>query len=175
MNYNDGLKTKSKPVMEVKMKINFRGGVKTFSGYWDDYVYTSCLNRKICIGRDYTYPKLTDNNHAMGKILRNLASVYTKVSPAYMQDLKTYRKRYKEQFGYSRNPFNRTPVPNSMALFVGMMYAWQESDPEHVDLATVTIADIVAMDADVRTIARAIEADYLRKVTVYTDLTSDIQ
>jgi hypothetical protein len=66
-------------------------------------------------------------------------------------------------------------MPSAYNFFMKLMYAWQESDPEHVDLSTVTIADIVAMDADVRTVARAIGAMYLRRVRPYADLTSDIQ
>jgi len=156
------------------VKINFRGGVKTFSGFWDDYVYMSCLGRKICIGRDYTYPKLTENNHFKGKVCQNLRHVYRDASPFYIDDLKTYRQRVKK-LGVSRNPFLRKRVSSPFALLLKMMFAWYESDPEHIDLTTVTIADIVAMDADVRTIARAVEADFLPSVPVYADLTADIQ
>lgn len=157
------------------MKINFRGGVKTFSGYWDEYVYQSCLNRSTCYGRDYTYPKITEHNVSMGKATLNLSDVYNNVSPAYLQDIGIYRERYRQQFGISRNPFKRSKLPNTMAFFVQLMYGWYESDPEHVDLQTVTIADIIAADAPVRTIARAIEAKFLRKISLYLDLTSDIQ
>lgn len=157
------------------MKITFRWGIKTFSGYGDDMVYQSFDNDTFCVGRDYTYPKITENNHTLGKIGINLANVYNHVSQAYMQDLKIYQDRYKRQFGNTRNPFKRGPMPNSMALFTKMMFAWYDSDPEHVDLATVAISDIIAADADVRTIARAIEAGFLKKTTLYLDLTSDIQ
>jgi hypothetical protein len=44
-----------------------------------------------------------------------------------------------------------------------------------VDLASTTVGDIVTADADVRTVARAIGADFLAKVSSYDDLTADIQ
>jgi len=156
------------------MKINFRGGVKTFSGFWDDYVYQSCLNRKICIGRDYTYPEITANNHTMGSIAKNLKIIYRNAAPGYVEDLKTYRHSYK-QLKRSRNPFTRIMVPGFYALMIKMMYNWYDSDPEHVDLTTVTIGDIIALDADVKTIARAVEADFLPMIPDYEELTNPIQ
>jgi len=85
-----------------------------------------------------------------------------------------YRHRYK-LLGVPRNPLARHPVAGPFALFVKMMYAWQASDPTHIDLATVTIADIVALDAEVRTIARAVTAGFLPIIPLYADLTADIQ
>lgn len=156
------------------MKIKFRWGIKTFSGYGDDMVYESCLNSKVCIGRDYTYPKITENNHQVGAVGKNLGIVFNNVNPAYAQDLKTYRERYR-QLGIPRNPFKRKPVAGPYSLFIKMMYNWLDSDPEHVNLTAVTIADIVALDADVCTIKRAIDAGFLPMVPVYDDLTAAIQ
>jgi hypothetical protein len=44
-----------------------------------------------------------------------------------------------------------------------------------VDLATVTIGDIITLDADVRTIARAVDGGFLKSLSLYSDLSADIQ
>lgn len=156
------------------MKIKFRWGIKTFSGYGDDMVYENCLNGKLCIGRDYTYPKITEKNHAIGSAAKNLTNVYKGVSPTYAQDLAIYRSRY-TALKVPRNPQKRKLFAGKYTLFVKMMYNWAESDPEHVDLGSITIADIVALDANVRTICRAVEAGFLPMIPVYLDLTAGIQ
>ncbi len=156
------------------MKIKFRWGIKTFSGFADDMVYENCLNSKICIGRDYTYPTITVNNHQVGSIGKNLTTVYKGVSLGYAQDLAKYRVRLK-QLGIPRNPLERKQVAGKLPLLFKMMYNWYDTDPEHINLSAVTIADIVALDAEVRTIKRAVEAGYLPMIPVYQDLTAGIQ
>jgi hypothetical protein len=152
------------------MKVKFKYGIKTYSGTIDEMVYGSYRDGKLCIGREYVYPKLTENNTLTGKSIINLASVYRNVSPAYLQDLKTYTARN----GKENTPKNKLK-PTVFALFIKMMYAWQESDSEHVDLQTVTVADIVALVAPVKTIAGAIEEELLPSVSIFEDLTSNIQ
>lgn len=151
------------------MKVIFKYGIKTFSGTVNNMVYGSYKKGTLCYGRDYVKPKLTENNIQKGKIMRNLASVYKNASSAYKQDLGIYADRYAV-----KAPQDKLP-PNGYALFIKMMFAWLESDPEHVDLTTVAIADIVAADAPVRTIAGAITEELLPLVRLFADLTSDIQ
>lgn len=152
------------------MKVQFRKNIRSYSGKNEDMVYLSYKNGWVCIGRDFVYPKLNENHTLMGKVGSNLANVYRHVSPAYQQDLKIYAERYDEQ-----HVSPKEIAPKAYFLFVKMMHAWRKSDPEHVDLTTMTVADIVAADADVITIYRAIENDFLRRVTLYQDLTSNIQ
>jgi len=152
------------------MKVKFKYGIRTFSGTIDEMVYGSYRKGCLCIGRGYVYPKITENNVQKGKIVRNLASVYHAASEFYIDDLKTYAERN----GKENTPKNKL-IPTAFALFLKMMYAWYESDPEHIDLTTVTVADIVAMEAPVKTIAGAVEAEFLPYIRVSADLTAEIQ
>ncbi|HOV16299.1 MAG TPA: hypothetical protein PLF50_02200 [Candidatus Cloacimonadota bacterium] len=152
------------------MKVKFKYGIKTYSGTVDGMTYGSYRKGNLCIGREYVYPTLTDNNHQKGAIVKNLAKVYSEVSSDYLADLKTYGVRN----GKENVPRNQL-IPTSFSLWLKMMFAWGASDPTHIDLATVTLADIVALDAEVYTIAQAVEAGFLPMVTMYEDLTSSIQ
>jgi hypothetical protein len=152
------------------MKVKFKFGIKTYSGTIDEMTYGSFRHDNLCIGREYVYPTLTEDNHLKGSIVKNLASVFHNSAPAYVTDLKTYCLRN----GQENVPKDKL-IPTCFSMFIKMMFAWQASDPEHVDLTTVTVADIVSLDADVKTIARAVAAEFLPYISVYDDLTHPIQ
>jgi hypothetical protein len=151
------------------MKVTFKYGIRTYSGLADGMVYGSYRDDNLCIGRVYVYPTLTENNHTKGKILTNLASVYGAAAETYIADLKLYATRNGQE-----NVPKTQCVPTSFSLFLKMMYGWYDSDPTHVDLETVTVADIVSGDAEVRTIARAVEAGFLPGISVWEDLNHNI-
>ncbi len=152
------------------MKVKFKYGIKTYSGTVDEMVYGSYRHDNLCIGREYVYPTLTANNHLKGTITKNLADVWSKVDEDYNADFKAYCLRNGQE-----NVAPDALIPSAFSMFLKMMFAWQESDPEHVDLTEVTIADIVALDADVRTVARAVTAEFLPSIEDASDLTHDIQ
>ena len=152
------------------MKVKFKFGIKTFSGTAEEMTYGSYAKNTLCLGRQYVKPMLTANNAHMGAIGKNLASVFRAANAAYVNDFKTYATRYsKQHFAWGKKS------PTAFTLFVRMMWAWAATDPTHIDLTAITVADIVTRDADVRTVKRAIDASYLLVVNPYNDLTSDIQ
>jgi hypothetical protein len=153
----------------ITMKVKFKYGIKTYTGTVDNMTYGSYRSGNICIGRVYVYPTLTENNHNKGLAAKNLASVFHNASEGYIDDLKLYAMRNGQE-----NVPKTSLIPSAFALFLKMMYAYYASDPTHVDLTTITVEDIVSADADVRTIARAVEADFLPYISVYEDLTNGI-
>lgn len=152
------------------MKVLFRKNIRSYSGENEDMVYQSFNRGWVCIGRDFVIPKLTEHNASMGAIAKNLGVIFRHVSPTYAQDLDIYTSRNKTDNGKKK-----VISPYAYTLFTKMMFAWAKSDPEHVDLASITIADIVALDANVRTIKRAIDAGFLPLIRKYDDLTAGIQ
>jgi hypothetical protein len=156
------------------MKMYFKYGYSAFSGMLDQLVCQAWYHGNLCLGRKFTYPNLTENNTHIGLVGKNLTTVYQNVSPTYLQDLKTYCLRNKRE-NMPRNVDLYRPMPGSLAVFVQMMSHWYDSDPEHVDLTTVTIPDIIALDADVQTISSAVTAGFLRHIRVSDDLTAGIQ
>lgn len=151
------------------MKVKFKYGIKCYTGTVDGMTYGAYKKGNLCIGRTYVYPTLTENNHNKGKIATNLAGVYNAAAETYIADLKLYALRN----GQENVPKDRC-VPTSFSLFMKMMYGWYDSDPTHVDLETVTVADIVSGDADVRNISRAVEAGFLPAISVWEDLNHNI-
>ena len=70
------------------MKVNFKYGIKTYSGTMDEVTYGSYRKNTICIGRKYVKPRLTDQNALVGGKMKNLAIIYNDVSESYKQELK---------------------------------------------------------------------------------------
>ena len=155
------------------MKVKFTPSINYWSGKNDDFVYSPSPNRQYSICRSFTYPKLTTYNHQKGSIMKNLALLWSLASSDYNADLATYTQRYlTEHSGAGDLPF---PCHSKFGWFVHMFFRWYRSDPTHIDLETVTIADVVALDADVYTIRKAVEAGFLPMISLYEDLTSSIQ
>ena len=152
-------------------KIHYKFGIETISGTLESLVHMPNKSLFGSYGRRWVYPKLTYNNHLKGSIMKNLAMIYSECSSDYIADLKTYARRYFDQYIVS-TAFD--PVRSSYAHFVHMMYKWAASDPTHIDLETVTIADIVALDAPVITLVSAVDAGFLKPIEMYEDLTSSI-
>ena len=147
------------------MKVRFKYGIATYSGTIDEMVYGSYRDHKLCIGRDYVYPRLTANNTLMGSVGSNLAMLWGEASSAYKTDLKTYSQRN----GTENIPKTQLP-PTNYALWIKLLYAWHEDNPS-VDLSTLTVEDFELGGASVSTVKNAIDNGYLDKVGTYDDLT----
>ena len=147
------------------MKVVFKYGIATYSGLIDEMVYGSYRDDKLCIGRDYVYPRLTANNALVGSVGKNLAELWSNASAEYKADLKTYAQRN----GMENVPKTQLP-PTNYALWIKLMYAWADENPS-VDLKTLTAEDFGITGSAVSTVKNAIDNGYLDKVSMYDDLT----
>ncbi len=151
------------------MKVKFKYGIRTYSGTLDEMTYGSYRKHSLCIGRKHVKPALTVQNDIMGAITKNLHAIYLDASTGYKADLKAYAKQNGKE-----NVKNTQMPPNSYALFIKMMYAWQEDSGGTVDLSSITLEDIQSTNAAVGTVADAIDAGYLKPVTNYDIFFADI-
>ena len=147
------------------MKVKFKYGIATYSGTIDEMVYGSYRDDKLCIGREYVYPRLTEYNAAIGAAGANLAILWASGSAEYKANLKEYAQRN----GTENVPKTQLP-PNSYALFIKLIYAWAVDNPS-IDLGTITSEDFGLAGGDVSTVKNAIDNGYLAEVASYDDLT----
>ena len=150
------------------MKVTFKYGIGTFTGMIDNAVFWKQKSGVASIMRKFTYPKLTIQNEIIGKIGRNLANLWLIINPLYKKDLKTYAERYYVQYG-SEGDFD--PARSPYAFYTKLMWAWAEQLPQ-VDLATLTIEDLLLTGDAIRTVKDAILNGYLRPIDQYDDLTN---
>lgn len=140
------------------MKVQFKYGIKTYSGTLDEMTYGSYRDDNICIGRKYVSPTLNANNTLRGEISKNLAAIYALVSSDYKDDLKAYAGKHAALV-----PSDKIP-PTSFAIWMRMMYLYSELDDGHVDLSSVTYTDLQTLGTDIASIAAAISNGYLPEV-----------
>jgi hypothetical protein len=152
-------------------KVWYKFGIGAISGTLADGTHMPAKSKLVGYMRRWVMPILTANNTLFGAIAINLESVWNNAEAGYRADAALYAQRYAVQYG-GESDWN--PAYSCYAWWTKMMFAWQKTDPLHIDLTTVTIADIVTADADVRTWERAIDAGYIRTITLYSDLTNDI-
>ena len=142
------------------MKVTLKYNMGTYSGTLNDMVYANYRDGAVCIGRKYVKPAETSQQTALGTVAQNLAEIYKAIDPAYLQDLKDYATAY----GKEISPRDQL-APNAYAIWLKLMYAWRKSDVEHVFLESVTLQDIVSMEAPIVTIKDAIESNLLPTVS----------
>ncbi|PKN74082.1 MAG: hypothetical protein CVU50_00460 [Candidatus Cloacimonetes bacterium HGW-Cloacimonetes-3] len=75
------------------MKVQFKYGIKTYSGTADEMTYGSYRDGSVCIGRKYVVPSLTAQNTSLGAKLKNLADVFGDCSSGY-KDLTNLQSLY---------------------------------------------------------------------------------
>ena len=148
------------------MKVTFENGVATYSGKYDEVVYQSWYRNRLCIARKYAYPTLGAVHEQMKAIASNLNNLYLQADALYISDLKAYaRKNAIEHFPKAKAL--RSVMPNAKSIFIKCMWEWQQSDPEHVELSSVNMEDIVQLQSPLKTVKACIDAGYLKRVSGY--------
>ncbi|MBM4403140.1 MAG: hypothetical protein FJ042_01945 [Candidatus Cloacimonetes bacterium] len=119
------------------------------------YYYNRRVGRVLCRKKPDRKPDVT--NKTFGGKQRQIYSI--ELSEAYLKDL----RRYAED--YAKLPQQKDKAyPVWTNLYSKMMYAMEKADPEKVDLATITKAQIKAQDLPCRSVKRAVEAGLLPEV-----------
>ncbi len=148
------------------MRVNMMKPFRSFSGKMDELVYSAFNEGYICFSRDYVVPADTPQNANMGSIAENLATVYDSFDSGWIDNLKTYARRYgNEVLGKKKRH------PAFYALYSKMWWNVHKDDPT-IDLKTVTFADIQLLDIGIQTVKDAIDNGFLPKVNKYDDLTN---
>ncbi|HNZ88681.1 MAG: hypothetical protein QM209_06340 [Candidatus Cloacimonadota bacterium] len=150
------------------MKVNFKYGIKTYSGTMDEVTYGSYRKNTICIGRKYVKPRLTDQNALVGGKMKNLAIIYNDVSESYKQELKQYALLNEVNVPKGKL------LPNAYALWVKMMFKFADADAEHIDLTTLTYSDLQTVGDEILSISSAVENGYMDNVPGADKLTANM-
>lgn len=151
------------------MKIIYQYGIGAMSGKLDGLVHQMAHSRLGSTGRVFVYPRLTENNETFGARGSNLAELWRTVMQDYKDDLKTYAQRY-----FSEHQMDGIWDPNrsTYSFFCKMLYAWHNSDPEHIDLSSINREDVISLGTFITTVKNAITNGFLDTISNYDDLTA---
>jgi hypothetical protein len=146
------------------MKVKLKHSVRAFKGKLDGLVYWTVKRTGHCFARKNVYPEIVDNHLHFGQINKNLANIYRQISLEYKRDLAAYTAFYKNEFV---GPGDR--IPTVFGFFKKMMYALGKKYP-NIDLAGITIADILELELPIRNITEAMKNELLPIVNTYGEL-----
>lgn len=148
------------------MKVKFDYGIASMSGTLNKGVFYMSKLRNFGIMRVWVKPTETAQNALLGSIAKNLAILYHGAAPGYLQNLRDYAAAY-----YSTQPSGdlMDPARGAFAIYMKLMWAWQASDPEHVELTSITSEDIETIGINVLTIKSSVENNYIPSVPNFND------
>jgi hypothetical protein len=160
-------RARKKKIRRLIMKITMMGLIRKLSGRMGDFIIYADKNSDAVWMREYTYPELTENNHYVGNVAKNLAEFKKSVSPDYLEDLENYADRYNLQsVGTSKKL-------NAYSTLLKMMHNLKREIPA-VNLLTITPEIVVDADLPMKTISEAVESGLLPVVRRYQNLESFI-
>ncbi|MCB5258367.1 MAG: hypothetical protein WC179_00465 [Candidatus Cloacimonadaceae bacterium] len=148
------------------MKVKFKYGIRTYSGKLDELVFSSYRKGKICIARQFVYPRITAHNNEIGSIGKNLGILWAGGSDAFKTELAMYAK-----LNATENVPADQWASNAYALWVQVMHKWA-ADNDDVDLKTLTYEDFVVTGTAISTVKDCVLSGYLKPVTGYDTMTA---
>lgn len=151
------------------MKVDFKYGIRTYSGTVDGMTYGSYKKGQICMSRRWIYPKPTDNNAELGSASKNLAAIWKEASDDYKDDFRTYANKFGN---LKRNAKKLTP--NAYSMYVKAMYAWAYTENPVLDLRGLSSDDIMVMGGKVASVASCVNNNLLPAVPGWEELDSVI-
>lgn len=156
------------------MKVEFENGVSSYSGKYKEVVYQAWLSGQLCYARRNFYPTLGSVHEELKQISVNLNSLYLAASAAYRQDLAIYVRKNSVQHR-ARHKSLMHKMPTAKSIFISCMWQWAKTDPEHIDLKTVTLTDMVTTGSPVCKVSNCVLSGYLKRVSGYESLDNNIQ
>lgn len=151
------------------MKVIFKYGIGSFSGTIDQMVYRPSTSSNLgSISRKWVRPAATVQNETLGIVSQNLRDIWADCEPAYKADLKTYASRYNVFYDDGTDPFFKKM--NAYSTFIVAIYAAATADPTHINLETITKADLASLGTKVDTVKNMVENGLIKSIPVFADL-----
>lgn len=141
------------------MKVEYKYGIKSYSGKLDELVFSNYKSRDVVVARVYDpSQKVTENNHKMGQAMRNIAAIYKLTPESYKDQLSAY-----SVLMFDLEEFSGKIAGNKMTVFFKMMWAWANAYGGVDFLLSISTDDysIGAYDDDLGTIATAVNNGFL--------------
>lgn len=154
------------------MKVSFKYGIAYFSGTVDQAVYAPTAKKLGSYMRKHVIPRYTANNEEMGKVMKNIRSIWADVSSGYKAELKLYAAQHFVQLTPENDAWAR-PLSN-FSWFVRLLWILQDENSGTVDLKTLTYNDIKTLFPEIVSVADAVDNQFLPVVTGYDAWTTDM-
>ena len=146
------------------MKVKFKYGIKSFSGLFDEMIFSNYQRDNVVIGRMYNpSPKVSENNSIMGAKMQAISKIWVATTDAYKEDFKGYS--YK-MFGLPM--FDGKVSGNGFSAFVKAMWGASKDTENPLDLLALSVDDLeVEAYSQIVSVKVCVENGYLPVVDGY--------
>lgn len=153
------------------MKVLYQYGIGAMIGTLDGAVHWKAHSGQGGYLRRWVMPRLTAQNELIGAKGANIATLWQATTAAYKADWRTYAQRYFSEHA-SDGIFdpNRSPY----GFWTKALFAWEKSDPQHVDLTSINMEDLTSLGTFGSTVAATIQFGFVPMIQHYDDLSASI-
>ena len=147
------------------MKVSFKYGIGYFSGTIDQAVYAPTAKKLGSYMRKHVIPRYTANNEEMGKVMKNIRSIWAGVSSGYKDELKLYAAQHFVQLTPENDAWAR-PLSN-FSWFIRLLWILKYENSGVIDLKTLTLNDLKTLWPEIISVAAACTNGFLPLVNGY--------
>ena len=133
------------------MKVKFKYGIGSYSGTLDMATFYETKRGGASFMRKWVMPRATEQNTILAKKSTNISNIWKQTSGEYKDDMETYCNLYEATGPDAQNPFHVKIT--SYAMFTRMMYKFEATSGDTVDLVSLSFGDITTLFPELTTIA----------------------
>ena len=152
-------------------KIKYASFITGLSGKSGSTVFYRSPSSAFGYMRNHVTPIYTETNEQRGKEFENLGVQYRKIIEPAREDLANYARKY-SQLPASGSGEMAVRANNGMAVFIAMCWRIKRTNPEAVNLASLTLSDIMTV-YNINSVASAVDQGFLPAVPGWEDYTED--
>ena len=153
-------------------KIVYSSLVAGIAGRMDDIVYYRSRNQYFGYIREYSYPRITPNNHRFGLKMQNVGKIWSETTAGFKKDMEKYMYHYRNLPPDLKSLTEK--ANNSTAIFVMAMYEFEKRNHEHIGLESITLVDIFDLYPEMRSVSEMVKNGILPRLPGWQELDSPI-
>ena len=151
-------------------KVIYSSLVSGIAGKVEDIVYYRSQNQYFGYIRSYQYPRITGNNVSFGEKVQAIGKFWGETSQGFRDELEKYTNLYRNLPPALHDLREKANSPT--ALFIKIMFNFEDRNKDHVDLVSITPDDIIDLYPEIMSMRAIITNAYLPKLGEWENMES---
>lgn len=151
-------------------KVIYSSLVSGIAGKVEDIVYYRSNNHYFGYIRSYQYPRITGNNVSFGEKVKAIGKFWGETSPGFRDEIEKYTNLYRNLPPDLHDLREKANSPT--AIFVKIMFDFEDRHKDHVDLVSITPDDIIDLYPEIMNMKAIIANGYLPKLGEWKNMES---
>ena len=151
-------------------KVIYSSLVAGIAGKVEDIVYYRSHNNYFGYIRSYIYPRITGHNIRFGEKVKAIGKFWGETSPGFRDEIEKYTNLYRNLPPDLQDLKEKANSPT--ALFIKIMFNFEDRHKEHVDLVSITPDDIIDLYPEIMSMRAIIANGYIPKLGEWENMES---